>query len=531
MRSYENLTYRKKYRCPICDEYKLNIIHDHALQCENECENEHEDELDIKKIINENDFFKYYELKDIKDLFYEASKDINNIFNKITDEQLLQSMPDKQQKDINELFNLHINIEEQLCDMVVKTRNKNWFNENEKSAQFLYLEKIFEDISYFLNLAWKDICLFYCSTELVEEKFHTESFFFYNCIDYIAFSVERIYLLLGIYFDFNFSEKLSENRTFKINKFIKQCDGYKNAEIKYQLEYVVSFIKEIRGTNNHDLTYINSIIIKDVNRNSSKRKIYDKDSTVVNREKLKPKITKTLNIIKNCYNVLEYIIRMYDNKNCEDKNIPIVQVIEQNTFNFGQEICKIKLREINPKEELYFLEKNLKEIFTDGRFIKSEYSTDIFFRMNEVNKCLHDVFNIKKSGNITVYSRYYKKSILLDSIDEEYLFYSCIIRQYACYEKILKHIAEKDSKYLDIKYFNEIKEKISLEEENELDKIVKEILEDEYYNQLEKFRNDIYHIIRPYLIGDKELIDYKMLDIICGNNKLIFRALDVILKI
>ena len=97
MRSYENLTYRKKYRCPICDEYKLNIIHDHALQCENECENEHEDELDIKKIINENDFFKYYELKDIKDLFYEAPKDINNIFNKITDEQLLHS-PIKQSK-------------------------------------------------------------------------------------------------------------------------------------------------------------------------------------------------------------------------------------------------------------------------------------------------------------------------------------------------------------------------------------------------------------------------------------------------
>lgn len=532
MRSYESLTYRKRYRCPICDEYKLNIIHDSALQCENECELSYEElscKEEIKKIIDGDDFCKYYELNEIKDLFYEVSDKINNIFPKITDEPLMKSMSDKHKEEINELFNRCINIEEQLDDRFVKKANKNLFNGNEKSDQFVQVTNLLEDISYFLNLAWRDICLFYCSTELVKENFHTESFFFYNCIDYITFSVEKIYLLLGIYFDFNFSNKLSENKTFKIKKFIKKCDGY--AEIKSELECVVSFIKDIRDTNNHDLTYINSIIIKDISRNPSKRELYDKDSTVVNKEKLKPKIDQTLNIIKKCYSVLEYIIRAYNDKGCEDKSIPIIQIITQNIHDLEQEMHKIKLRKINPNEEIGLLEKELKGMFKDGDFMKNSYSKDIFFRMNEVNKCLCDVFNIINTGNITVCNRYYIKNIFLDNIDEEYLLYSCIIRQYACYEKILKCIAEIDNRYLGIKYFNEIERKITLKEENELDKLVKEILEDEYYNQLEKIRNDIYHLIRPSLILDKEIVCYNMIDIICRNNRIIFRILDVILKL
>lgn len=504
MRSHQSLIYRKKYKCPVCNEHRLHIIYDSACECENECDLDDYDKLEIESIISENNFKGYYTSQNIDDFFYEIDNDtINRMFRKITDDPLLKGMSDKQKIEIENLFSKTIEIDTQLDDVVVKYMNKYHIKESDELTSFSYVINLVEDIHHFLNLAWNEIGLFYYGSNLVKEKFYSERFFFDNCVDHISLAIERIYVFLGIYYDFNFSSNLPNNRTINIKQYLKKNSEYKGAKIKKLVDCAASssIIKDIRGNNIHDLSFINNKVLKDIEKDPNKTNYYNADSTDINKLELKPKLPKILETINQYYDVVFEIIKMMDDNSFSHKDVPMLEIFWNDIVN------PIPIEGQYSVDFLNDLNAKLTSIFKNQPFWGSVYFVDVFFRTNDIVHCITDVFNIATNQYFNRYHLDVSKSIFILQADKQYLLYGSVIRLYACYDKLSKYLSSIDERYKDIQYFSEFST-FSFLEDNVYDKKIRTIVNNEFYQKLEKLRNDIYHNLRPGCIGGENAINY-----------------------
>ncbi len=113
MRSMPSLTYKKKFRCPKCKEYTLLVLHDSACECENDCDLDTFYENKVSEIISQNDFSEFYTSNEIIENFIEMNDDeINSLFSKPTDDDLLKGLSKKQKEFIETYFKKTANIEE-----------------------------------------------------------------------------------------------------------------------------------------------------------------------------------------------------------------------------------------------------------------------------------------------------------------------------------------------------------------------------------------------------------------------------------
>lgn len=530
MRLHQSLTYRKKYKCPVCNEYGLHIIHDSACECENECDVDYYDKIKIESIISKNNFEGYYTLQDIDDLFCEINNDlVNRMFRKTTDDPLLKGMSDKQKNEIENLLAKTIEIDSQLDDITVKQMNTYKIKEGDGLSSFAYVINLVEDIHHFLNLAWNDICLFYYGSNLVEEKFYTERFFFDNCVDHISLAIERIYVFLGIYYDFNFSSNLSDNRTININQYIKKNSAYKGSKMKNLIDYAAgsSIIKDIRGCNIHDLSFINNKIVKDIEKDPNKVDYYNADSTDVNKLELKPKLPKILKTIEQYYDVIFEIIRMMDNNSFSQKSIPMLKIFWNDILNSKpiESQCSLDLcKNLNVRLSDAFVQLPL--------LATNNYNVDVFFRINDIIHCITDIYNIEAKHFINRYHLNVQNNPFIVQVDNKYLLYSSVIRLYSCYDKLSKYLKEFDKRYENVQYFSDFNTFLFLKN-NIYDEKIKTIIDNEFYQKLEKLRNDIYHSLSPGCMGGKEAIDHFnniIGQVVFKNTKIVLDFLEFIIE-
>ncbi len=497
MRSHQSLFYRRKYKCPICHEYTVRIVHDFAWGCESRCEFEWLEKLKVEKIVYRDDFDGYYTMKEINDFFIEIDNDeINSIFTKITEDPLLNGMSIKQKNDIEKLALQTINIDDLLDDIAVKYMNKHNIKIFREQTSFSYVVHLIEDIHRFLNLAWNDVCRFFYGSNLVKEGFYTERFFFDNCIDHIFLATERIYVFLGIYYDFRFSSNLSKNRTIRIKQHLKTNSDFKNSKIKNLLDIATggSIAYEIRGDNIHDLSYLNKKIVNNIQKNSSQIEHYTKDSTEINKLELKPKLSTIIKTIDHYYNVMYEIINMISGNDFNNTNIPMLGI-------FLDDILNIKPIEIQYTLEFCNnLNMELQDIFNILILRPDKYIIDVFFRINDIIHCITDVFNIEMKQFYDRYSLNPIKNGFISQVDKEYLMYISAIRLYACYDKLGKYLSEIDDRYQNIKYFSDFKSFEFSVKDAYNDKIIN-IINSDSFKTLEDLRNDIYHSLRPGSMG------------------------------
>lgn len=502
-RSNNGLNYRKKYKCPECNEYALYLIHDRACECENNCDT---GDFDISKIMKKNDFFRYYTLQELEENFWNIDEDCNKLLKKITINNTLNLLTNNEKQTIELFFEKTSKFDDRLDDIMVKYLNVNNLKNVENITPFGYLINLIEDLHFFINLCCKDVVLFNYGIEFASKHFYSGRFFYNNSVEHIFQSNERIYVILGILFGFNFESELSLNKTFKIEKFLKKDSNYKNSPYKIIFERLkgnnfYNELKAIRDSNAHDLSHFSKVIDEDIKTNGNKNfEYWNRDGNVVDKDIYLPKIKNIIFCLNEFYNLLDQIILQVNN----DRSVYQLQ-----TFPMFEKFMKfddnINFREYNTKD-FQKLEKKNVDLFSKLQDFKNPYINDIFFRMDEIVHCIRDSSHLTDNQ---FYNQWRYIGIELDGLmDEQYLLYSALLRQYACYDKLSRYIAKINIKYSDIEYFEKFDEVSDI---SSVINKVKNILNNENYKMLFQLRNDIYHNLRAgCLYGDNGLGYYNM---------------------
>lgn len=534
LRKQEKVVYRKKYKCPICNNYCLKIIHDTAFECQNNCNVQN---LKIDTIITENNFQGYYTSQDIKNNFSESSFDIlNSEFKKITDDELLYTMPQEQKISIENLFNQISLVEEKMADSAVEFLNKNKLQDVWDVSPVGYIIELIHDIHFFLDICSKDIIFFYYAMGLYEiqhetldkgETFYSTIFFFDNAVNHILFSEERIYVLLAIFYDYEFDKNLSENRTHKIKKFLKNKDEFKNSKIKQILESIhgnqkYNYIKETREHNTHNLSSMNKKIRDDIDGNPDNRYKYDKDTDEVSKEMLLPKIESIIYCLEKYHTIL-FELMLFDFDQLKNRKIPMLNKFEENLL----------IRNTNTKpytiDFMQNIEKEKENLFFCIFICQNDLLFDAFFRINEISKCMRDVYCIIMDKPF--YDYWQKQGVTyITFIDPQYLLYSSILRLYSCYDKVAKDIATKTGKYTNVKHFEDFKKYTS--EKNKIDQEILKISTSENYKLLCNIRNDSFHNLSAgCLAGEKGIHHFNdiMIQVVFENMLMLLELLKLLL--
>ncbi|MEG2813745.1 MAG: hypothetical protein RSA79_04005, partial [Oscillospiraceae bacterium] len=150
------------------------------------------------------------------------------------------------------------------------------------------------------------------------------------------------------------------------------------------------------------------------------------------------------------------------------------------------------------------LNMELLSISAQLQLLKSKYNIDVFFRINDIVHCITDIFNIA-SG--CYFNRYIHERSFILQVDKQYLLYSSAIRLYSCYDKLSKYLNSIDKRYVNIQYFSDFNTFLFLEK-NAYDEKIKTIVSNEFYQSLEKLRNNIYHSLRPGCMGGTGAINH-----------------------
>lgn len=110
---------------------------------------------------------------------------------------------------------------------------------------------------------------------------------------------ERVFVLLGILYGYNFSDNLEMNKTYKIEKFIKKNEDYKKSGIneiisKIKSNAMYSELKDFRQYNDHDLSLLNKNIIDEIEKDNEKFEFYNREGNLVDKDILSNKIDNIL---------------------------------------------------------------------------------------------------------------------------------------------------------------------------------------------------------------------------------------------
>lgn len=514
-RTKNSLEYRKRFKCPKCKQYSLHIIHDSACECEDNCD---VDDVDIGKIFKKDDFDSYYTSQDLEEYFYNIDDKCNSILSEMSPSKSYNMLSKSQVKSIDKLFNNTLEIDEAIDDLLANYFNLKEPNGIEQKSEMAYYVNLLEDTHFFLNLTCKDLLLCDYAFELVDKNFYSIRFFYNNGVEHLFQTYERVFILLGILYGYEFDDNIELNKTYKIEKFIKKNEDYKKSGIneilsKLKSNAMYSELKDFRQYNDHDLSLLNKKIIDEIEKDNQRFEFYNREGNLIDKDILFDKINNILFCNNLIYNLLLCII---------DESIRNINEIEKNKIPMVAKFYEEKaygnfsMYDISDFESM---QRSVNDLF--GKIVLNQNSVikDAFFRLAETNHCLADVYNII---NGSFYSRWKNYAVdFYGLIDEQYLLYSALFRCYACYDKLARFIASKYEEANGITYFSDlIKNNFTSTIINDL----KTIACSEPYQYLYELRNDIYHNLRlGCLYGEDGLEHYNQIlfDITYKNCKII----------
>lgn len=498
--------YRKIY-CPICKEYSVRV-YDNDIECFNDCE--------ITSKVDVNNFNGFFNREEIESLFIFNEKGrLENLIKLFRKPIIFGNISKRDGDRLNKIFEKKNYTEIDIDDLVINYLIKEGLDELPKNpTNYGYIINLIEDIHYFLLRACQDLSLFDIALEINKTKedkpFYSARFFFYNVIESIWYAFERIVVYAGLKYGYEFKQKLERNGSYEIitslEKRLEQNDMppiYK--EIAIYRKKSGNFIGEIRRDNTHN----SSIHIQEINRRTSsnrnaKKLIMEKNANYFDGLYLKPKVNKTILAIEQLYCALEEIVKDF-NENCDQFDniqIPMRDEFEKITLFNIQINKKFDLKAIDFRKQAAF--NNLIQLSKGDEKYNAEMQMlwDIFFRLEETQKCIIDVYRLEDN----VFESYWSKTIefnIVGFIDSRLFVYAGMSRIYAALDKFSQYYAS--SRGLDkkkIRYFKSLKSIDSSNSDPVLNKI-HQILESEEYKGLSKFRNRIAHNLSAgVLYGD-----------------------------
>lgn len=178
-RSKPTMEYRKRYKCPKCEEYSLYAIHDMACECKYDC---YLESVEINEIMEKNDFKGYFTSEEIKNNFF-VDDELNN---KSLKNILVYDRPyvidRKQIERLHEFTQKTHNIDEHLDDLMAKYLNKHEISQDNIN-DFGYIINLIEDINYFIDCCHNDIILINYGIEYANMHFKSGRFYYNNAVD------------------------------------------------------------------------------------------------------------------------------------------------------------------------------------------------------------------------------------------------------------------------------------------------------------------------------------------------------------
>lgn len=515
LRSEESMVYRRKYKCPKCGDYTLLLIHDESCECMEGCD---DSDINIELVKNNNDYNGYFTDEEIKENFYTDFDAIEELFSQCIIKNDPIAITVKQKEKIEEYSKRSDTIDKNLDNATANYFN--YFNINKVNVfkPYNYLITLIEDMHFFLNLISKDIHLFEMT---VSNKFpHNEymysgRFFANNAIDHLFFANERMYVILGILYNFDFKDDLRQNRTFKIKEGIKKNEDYINQFLKPLIEKLngntlYKKLEEIRNCNEHELSYMSK---KFTDTNLSEKVL---DSDRADKEIYLSKIENITFCMSILYSVLEKIVQMVDNSRFYNmQSFPMHEKLLKQEINL-----KLKSYDFKYYESL----ERYNDLIEDNiiHYYGNQIIIDTYFRLDEVLHCIRDIYN-HANGSTEISLFDFKGYIEID-----YIIYSAITRLYTCYDKISRYLSKHYKEFEKIKYFDDFSK---LKSNNTIYKKIDIILKNEAYITLKELRNNIYHNLRSGIIfGKSGANNYNVVltQLIFENQMLLYNLLETI---
>ncbi|WP_342598083.1 hypothetical protein MHB48_10715 [Psychrobacillus sp. FSL H8-0483] len=513
-RSRNYLTYYKKYYCEECFDFSIRVHTDTACECKNGCT------INIQNV----DFTKYdgfYDREEIEQKFYfnefELLDKIIPMFEGLTVN--FSTLSKKESEEINNFFLKKHFTEIQIDDIVAKhLKNKGLKNLPDKMDNFGYILNLIEDIHHFLIRACQDIALYDIALEYKKKEetipFHTARFFFYNSIESVWYSYERIIVYLGLKYKFEFKDNYELNTTVKIRDYLKKDINCKESrQYKLLKEYIdknIQFIDEIRKNNTHSMSKhildINERVKK--NAEESFEIIFNNNANYYDEKTLKPQITKLISAINNLYMVLISIIEDFT------KNIEIFEILHIPMLaEFEEPIDKklfvetdktFDLKQIDYLKAKLFLDLNSlnKDALNNENF---QLIWDIFFRLEDIQKCIVDTYNLENGYLIQEWSKNISPEIVR-FLDEKNLLYAGLSRIYSVLDKLSRYISSK-YEIGSIKYFKDIANLSDTYESALIKKAIK-LANSNEYRLMYTLRNRIAHNLSSGALMGKQGIEY-----------------------
>nr|WP_313183799.1 hypothetical protein [Lacrimispora sp.] len=512
-RSDKSMLYRRKYKCPKCGNYTLLLIHDESCECAEGCD---DSDINIELVKNNDDYNGYFTSEEIKENFYTDFEAIEELLSQCIIKEDPIAISVKQKEKIEEYSKRSDIIDKNLDNATANYFNYFEINKVDEFKPYNYLITLIEDMHFFLNLICKDVNLF---ERTVSNKFiHNEymysgRFFANNAIDHLFLANERMYVILGILYNFDFKDDLSQNRTFKIKNAIKKNENYLNqfASLINKLNGNVLYkeLEEIRNSNEHDLSYMSKKVVE-----TKRSEMLDGDQ--VDKEFYLPKIDNITLCMDILYSILEKIVQIVDNYRFYNmQSFPMHEIFLKQKINL-----KLKSFDLKYYEGLERYNKSLEDniICFNGDLM----ITDTYFRLDEVLHCIRDIYNHANGSqdiSLVNFNNY---------IEIDYIIYSAITRLYTCYDKISRYLSSHYTEFECIKYFDDFSK---LKSNNTIYKKIDIILKNDAYKTLKELRNNIYHNLRSGIIFGKCGENYHnmvLTQLILENEMLLFNLLEVI---
>ncbi len=509
VRSLSLENYYKKFFCPSCKDYSIRVMNDLMVECSN-CDLP----IDISEILVNNDFKGFFSRKEIEDNFSINELDMIPFKNY---DYIYKVIPQKLGSKINTYYIKKDNIEIKLDELFIKyLESENIMEIPDEPTSFGYFITLIEEIHHFINRAVQDIKLADIAMDFNKRKqdnlFLSGRFYFHNAADNIWYAIERIWVFLGLQFDYPFSNTLKYNTTSRIKNHLRKDERYKSSAIKVKMEGLMGVnsyneIIKMRELNSHDYSYNINYVNEQVKQKKKSNIDFDRDSNDVDIDMYIPKINNYIDCIEACYILLDEIIDFTNKNISKSKSINIVMLnhfSQLPTFVPDSEE-KIDLMELEiKKNKLFKLLRNF------GRYNSSniKYLFDVFFRLEECQKCLIEYYNIE-TGEF--YRKWCMESDYITTIDQSYLIYSILQRIHACFDKVTKYITKSYPRYEKIAYFEGFSD---LDFSGKIVNKARFLLSKDEFKELSLFRNSFAHNLRPGSLFGKNAISY--------NNDLIF---------
>ncbi|MEI4716937.1 hypothetical protein WAG26_16645 [Bacillus cereus] len=530
-RQKEYFHYYKKYYCTQCHQFTIREHWDDFFECENDCEIIHKQ---IKHSIAKGKFNGFFEREEIDNHFGCSEYDFFTFFP--VKEIKFKTLSKKNSETLNKLFHRKNYTEIKIDDCIIKYLNKNNLSEPPNEINnFGYMINLIEDIHYFLFKSCQELTLYDTALDVNREReskmFYSARFFFNNSIEYCWYAYERLVVYLGLIFDYPFSKDLPKNKTFQILNYLKKNEKYKQSKFKDLLAKYngtsKSFINDHRQENTHSMSaHISKLNTSIRNDKIERNKILSNNANYMDEKQLKPISAQIIQSVETLYCIFEHIIEhLYeDTAQFEDKTIPMLKAY------YIQSEVQLESKTKIDMDYISFLKKSVfikfAKHFGNDTLKNSQILLDVFFRLEEVQKCLNDTYNIFTEK----FHIFWYQEIGVDLrpyFDDKSLVYAGQWRIYGCLDKFASYY-EKKYETNKIKYFADFKNT-----NEHLDEIVREkikkIIDSPAYAILESYRNQTAHNLRLGVLYGENVVQIENYNILSALYELLLDCFDLLL--